>query len=198
MITYNTLTGVAYTGSHPSTTTRRAAATLAAATMLLALASGCRAHERSPAAVPSGPRPSGSSAAAPDASAATPAPASASAISTRPAGAYNPATAPCRLLDTGRLVAALGPDVGDLLTPRSDNIGPAVAAHCLHRYGPLSGRSLVSLDITTVKQGTAQAYYDGLRGAQQQQTHRISVRAPTSTPIPKPAPTSRCTTATCT
>ncbi|MEU7906416.1 hypothetical protein [Actinoplanes sp. NPDC049118] len=86
------------------------------------------------------------------------------------AASYKPPSKPCDLLDRPRLTAALGADAGDLIKPRVTDTDVIVFAACERLFGPATGRSVVSLQVQTLKTGTAQVYYDGLRPAQQKLT----------------------------
>ncbi|GIM89823.1 hypothetical protein [Paractinoplanes toevensis] len=87
--------------------------------------------------------------------------------STAAARTYKAIPDACDVLDQALLTATLGPDGGDLGTPRSDNNSLAEIARCQHTYGAPGARSLGAIEVMTVKTGGAQAYYDGIRGAQQ-------------------------------
>jgi len=128
---------------------------------LLGVLTGCRAEPRAPA----GPSPGSATVASSPVPSATP-------------GAdrtYQPVRDACAPLDQRVLTGALGPDAGNFGTPRSDDNSFAVFARCQRQYGTAGSRRLVSVEIMTVKHGTAQPYYQGMRRAQQQTETLIDI-----------------------
>lgn len=76
----------------------------------------------------------------------------------------------CSALDHTRLTRELGADAGNLGQPRFSDTSASAIANCNHQYGPAGMRSLISLEVMTSKVGSAQAFYEGMRGAQQKVT----------------------------
>jgi len=76
----------------------------------------------------------------------------------------------CSTLDHALLTRALGADVGNLGKPRFSDTRTSSLANCDRQYGPAGGRSLISLEVITSKVGSVQAFYEGMRGAQQKST----------------------------
>ncbi|MEV4708182.1 hypothetical protein [Actinoplanes sp. NPDC049316] len=76
----------------------------------------------------------------------------------------------CSALDDTRLIRELGTDAGGLGQPRFSDTSTSSIATCNHQYGGAGMRSLVSLEVMTSKAGSAQAFYEGMRGAQQRAT----------------------------
>ncbi|WP_199514291.1 hypothetical protein [Nucisporomicrobium flavum] len=82
----------------------------------------------------------------------------------------------CSALDHIRLTRDLGIDAGNLGQPRFSDTSTSSIATCNHQYGGAGMRSLISLEVMTSKAGTAQAFYEGMRGAQQRSTAVTDVR----------------------
>ncbi|UQU67372.1 hypothetical protein COUCH_14360 [Couchioplanes caeruleus] len=76
----------------------------------------------------------------------------------------------CSTLDHARLTRALGADAGNLGKPRFSDTRISSLANCDRQYGPAGMRSLISLEVMTSKVGSVQAFYEGMRGAQQRST----------------------------
>lgn len=89
---------------------------------------------------------------------------------------YRPTGNPCSVLDRAHLITALGPDAGDLTEPQSVDNPLATVARCDHRFGQVTSRSIVAVETTIVKIGSAQTFYAGVRNAEQQNTTITDVR----------------------
>lgn len=76
----------------------------------------------------------------------------------------------CSTLDHALLTRALGADAGNLGKPRFSDTRTSSLANCDRQYGPAGMRSLISLEVITSKVGSVQAFYEGMRGAQQKST----------------------------
>ena len=106
----------------------------------------------------------------PSASAPTAAQSANSAPSGTTAARYLNRRDVCSTLDHARLTRALGADAGNLGKPRFSDTKTSSLANCDHQYGPAGMRSLISLEVITSKEGSVQAFYEGMRGAQQKST----------------------------
>lgn len=76
----------------------------------------------------------------------------------------------CSALDHKRLTRELGTDAGSLGQPRFSDTSTSSITTCNHQYGGVGMRSLISLEVMTSKAGSAQGFYEGMRGAQQKST----------------------------
>ncbi|WP_157410734.1 hypothetical protein [Actinoplanes rectilineatus] len=76
----------------------------------------------------------------------------------------------CGTLDHTRLTQALGVNAGNLGQPRFSDSRTSSLATCSHQYGPAGMRSLISVEVMTSKEGSAQGFYEGMHGAQQRST----------------------------
>lgn len=76
----------------------------------------------------------------------------------------------CSTLDHALLTSKLGVDAGKLGKPRFNDTSTFSLAHCDHQYGPPGMRTMVSVEVMTTKEGSAQSFYEGIRAAQQKST----------------------------
>jgi hypothetical protein len=87
--------------------------------------------------------------------------------SAAPAHVYSAPASSCDLLDSALLEQRLGPDHGNLVDPSNTTSQGTFSGRCVHTFGPPGHRTLVSVQAMLSQHGTAQAYYQGIRAAQQ-------------------------------